>query len=147
MPAIALGIGAIFKLVLNTILVPINPDFFILGGTAGAAVSTTVCHLVACMIDLWVVKKNINLDLKVSRYVTKPLLAVGMMSVAAIFSYQYLSSVVTSKIVTLLSILIAGIVYILSVILLKIFSKDYIYMIPYGKNLYKVLKKLRIYEK
>ena len=135
------------KLILNTILVPMNPDFFILGGVAGAAVSTTACHFVACMIYLWVVKKNISLDLKVSRYIIKPLLAVGMMSVVAIFSYQYLSSLLASKIVTILSMLIAGAVYILSVILLKIFSKEYIFMIPYGKNIYKILEKLRIYEK
>ena len=59
-PAIALGIGVIIKFILNMYLIPINPSDFFLGGTAGAAISTVVCHAVALTIEFKILSKNIN---------------------------------------------------------------------------------------
>lgn len=146
-PAIGLGVGVLVKLILNTILIPINPEIFIFGGTAGAALATTVCHFISFMIDMTVMKKNIKLDIKMSQYIIKPIIATGMMSIIAIFAYNYFVNTFSRKIATLISIIIAVIIYGVSVILLKIFSKENIFMIPYGKKIYKILEKLGIYAK
>ena len=46
-PAFALSFGVIIKIILNLILVSIPPKNCIIGGAAGAAFATTVCHIIA----------------------------------------------------------------------------------------------------
>lgn len=144
-PAIALGVGVIVKLILNNILIPINPEIFILGGTAGAAISTTICHLVAFTIDMYVMSKYIKLDLKISSYIVKPIIATIMMAICAIYINKLLLCIISEKLCTILSLLIAAILYVILVFCLKIFSKDNIFMIPYGQKIYKMLRIVGIY--
>ena len=146
-PAIALGVGVIVKLILNNILIPINPEIFILGGTAGAAVSTTICHLVAFTIDMYVMNKYIKLDLKIGSYIIKPIIATIMMAICAIYIQNVLLCIIPEKLCTILSLLIATILYVILVFCLKIFSKDNIFMIPYGQKIYGMLVNLGIYRK
>lgn len=144
-PAIALAVGVVFKLILNLILVPINPSEFILGGTAGAAFSTTVCHLVSFLIGMTVMKKSIKLKLNLKKYVIKPILATIMMGVCSIFTHNFFICMISEKLSTIIAIIIAILIYIISVIILKIFSKEDMYMIPFGQKIYKILRTVGIY--
>ncbi len=146
-PAIALGVGVIAKLILNIILIPINPDTFIFGGTVGATISTTVCHAIACFIDLKTMKKYVKLDMGMGQYIIKPILATGMMAITSIFSYKYLLNIFSATITSIISIIVAIIIYVISIISLKIFSKNQIFMIPYGEKIYKILETVGIYTK
>jgi len=49
------------------------------------------------------------------------------------------------KIAAIISLLLAVCVYILLIILLKVFTKDEIYIFPGGKMIYKILEKMHIY--
>lgn len=88
-PAIALGIGVIIKLILNLILIPINPNIFILGGAAGAAFATAVCHLVSTVIQFRTLKKEINLKIDWKKLVLKPGIAVIIMSIISYSAYIF----------------------------------------------------------
>ena len=146
-PAISLGIGVIIKLILNSILIPINPENFIFGGTAGAAISTTICHIIACLIDIYVMNKNIKLKINKKDYIIKPIIAAIMMSICSIFIYKSLICMISEKLSTIISLIFAVIIYVILVFLLKIFSKDNIFMIPYGEKIYKILVSIGIYAK
>ena len=146
-PAIALGIGVIVKLILNLALIPISPNDFILGGTAGAAFATVVCHGIAVMIEFCILKRNIALKLDLSKFVIKPILATGLMGIVSYLVYQNLLNITSKKIVTVLAIFVAIITYAIFLIVLKIFSKEEIFMIPFGKKIYNFLKRLRLYGK
>ncbi len=146
-PAMSLAIGVIVKFILNTILIPINPEIFVLGGTAGAAFSTTVCHMIAFSIDLYVMSKYIKLEISKKDYIVKPVIATIMMAVCSIFVYNSLICMISQKLSTIISILIAIVLYIVLIFLLKIFSKENIFMIPYGQRIYKILQSIGIYEK
>ena len=146
-PAMSLAIGVIVKFILNTILIPINPEIFVLGGTAGAAFSTTVCHMIAFSIDLYVMSKNIKLETSKKNYILKPIIATIMMAICSIFVYNSLISMISQKLSTIISILIAVVLYIVLIFSLKIFSKENIFMIPYGQKIYKILQSIGIYEK
>lgn len=145
-PAISLGIGVIIKFILNVILIPINPEKFILGGSAGAAIATTICHMVAFIIDMHIMKKYITLKIDKKNYIIKPIIATFMMAISSLFVYHILLGMISEKLCTIISIIIAVILYVLLVFLLKIFSKDNIFMIPYGQKIYKILKSIGIYE-
>ena len=72
------------KLILNLVLVPI-PEI----GVNGAAIASVACHLIAFMIAITALRKNIKLDLTFSKFVLKPILAVIMMGICSYFIYFY----------------------------------------------------------
>ncbi len=144
-PAIALGIGVIIKFILNMYLIPINPSDFFLGGTAGAAISTVVCHAVALTIEFKILSKNINLKLDKNKFIVKPVIACLIMGTIAYIFNITLFQCLNEKISTMLLILMCVIIYILLLIILRVFSEE-IYMIPYGSKIYNFLKKLRLYD-
>lgn len=139
-PTISLGCGVFAKLVLNLILVPI-PEI----GVNGAAIASVVCHLVAFLIAITSLKRNIKLDLTFSKFVIKPILATAIMGICSYFIYSMLLGIMIAKLATIISILVAIIIYILAIIALKTFSKDEILVLPYGEKMYKILEKSRIY--
>lgn len=145
-PAIALGIGVIIKFILNMYLIPINPSDFFLGGTAGAAISTVVCHAVALTIEFKILSKNINLKLDKNKFIVKPVIACLIMGTIAYIFNITLFQCLNEKISTMLLILMCVIIYILLLIILRVFSEEEIYMMPYGSKIYNFLKKLRLYD-
>ena len=145
-PAIALGIGVIIKFILNMYLIPINPSDFFLGGTAGAAISTVVCHAVALTIEFKILSKNINLKLDKNKFIVKPVIACLIMGTITYIFNITLFQCLNENISTMLLILMCVIIYILLLIILRVFSEEEIYMIPYGSKIYNFLKKLRLYD-
>ncbi len=140
-PAIALTVGVAIKFILNLILVPISTI-----GAAGAAFATVVCHAVAFAIGFTVLKKSMKIELPFSKFVIKPLLATFIMSVCSYAVYSLLGGINAGKMVTIISILVAVIIYALAIIVLKLFTKEELLMIPYGGKLYKLLEKMGIYK-
>ena len=141
-PAIALSVGVIIKLILNLLLVPINPDIFILGGTAGAAFATVVCHMVSVILQFQILKKEIGFKLDFKKFIVKPFIATIVMGAVSYQSYVVLLPKMASEnLVTILALTIAVIVYLIMIVLLKVFSEEEIFMMPYGKKFYKFLKK------
>ncbi len=64
-------------------------------------------------------------------------------SLYKILAYRILAE----KMATIVSLLFAVILYFVSVIALKIFTREELTMIPYGSKLLKILERLGIYEK
>lgn len=144
-PAIALSIGVIVKFIINSVLIPVNPKEFLFGGTSGAAIATTICHMIASIIDIKIMKKYIKLEINKKDYIIKPILACIMMGICSICTYKILLSIISEKLCTIISIFVAIVVYIMSALCLKIFSKSNMYMIPFGQKLYKILQYVGIY--
>jgi len=140
-PVIALLIGVALKFILNLVLVPIPAI-----GAAGAAFATAACHAVAFFIGFSVLKRNMKIDLTFSKFIIKPILATIAMGICSYAIYLLLIGINVGKLATIIAILVAIIIYALAVISLKIFTKEEIFMIPYGQKIYKILEKLEIYK-
>lgn len=56
-------------------------------GVNGAAWGSVACHLVAFTIAISSLRKNIKLDLTVSKFIIKPIIAVAIMGICSYFSY------------------------------------------------------------
>lgn len=145
-PAIALSIGVIVKLIMNLILVPI-PEI----GAKGAAWGSVVCHLISFLIGFSVLKKNMKLELGLNKFVLKPVFATFVMSVCSYSAYVWIinnivnTGITTEKVATILALIIAVMIYAIAVALLKIFTKEEIESLPMGNKIYKVLEKAKIY--
>lgn len=133
--------GVIIKFILNIVLIPI-PSI----GVNGAAIGTIACNLIACIIGFSVLKNNMDIKFKFSKYILKPIFATGIMSVCSYAIYLGINSIFPGKVATILSIGSAVVVYILAVVVLKIFTKEEIYMIPYGQKICRILEKTGIYK-
>lgn len=141
-PATSLGIGMIVKLITNVILLQI-PSI----GVNGAAIGSVLCHMVAFCIAFNVLRKNVKLDLKFSKFVLKPLFATIIMAVCSYFVYFSLNGIIAKKMATIIAIVIAIIIYLLAIVALKVLTKEDIFMIPYGNKVYTILQRLGIYGK
>ena len=130
----------IVKLLLNLILVPI-PGI----GVKGAAWASVACHLIAFTIAIISLTKNIKLNLGFNKFVVKPIFATIIMGICSYFTYLNIYGIIGMKLATIVSILVAAIIYVISVMVLKIFTKEEILMLPTGNKVYKLLEKLKIY--
>ena len=139
-PTISLGIGVFVKFILNIILIPI-PSI----GIYGAAIGSVACHFVAFCIVFTMLRKNIKLNLTFSKFVLKPAIATIIMGICSYFSYVVLKGIIVERLATILAIIIATIIYILSVVALRIFTKDEFKMMPAGDKIVRILEKFKIY--
>ena len=139
-PAVALGIGVIVKLILNLVLLSI-PEL----NVYGAAIASIVCQIIAFIIAFNTLKKYVKLDLPFKKFVIKPIIATGIMIISSYTLFLRLNCIITENRATIISILFAMIIYIILVFELKIYNKDDIYMLPKGKKIYKILEKIKIY--
>lgn len=145
-PAAALTIGVLLKLILNLVLVPIPREVFPLGGVVGAAFATDICHLVAFCIVFTVLSRTVNLKMSFSKMIIKPLIASGMMAVVSYGLFILIKGIIPFKLATIIALIVAVIVYVLSILILKIFNEEDILMLPMGSKIYAILVKFGIYK-
>ena len=67
------------------------------------------------------------------------------MGICSYFTYLLIGSIIPKTMATIISIVVAIVIYLVSVIVLKVLSKEEMMMIPYGGKIVKVLEKLGIY--
>ncbi len=142
-PAVALSVGVLTKMILNLILIP---NTHLLGGAAGAAFATDICHIIAFSIVFTVLRRTVDLKMSFSKMIIKPILAVTMMGIVSYGAYIGLNGIIAPKMATIISIFVAVIVYVLSVLVLKVFNEEDIFMLPYGQKIYAILVKIGIYK-
>ncbi len=140
-PAIALGIGAIIKLIMNIALIS-NPNINILG----AVISSIACQVILFAICMYYLNKEIKLQMNAKDHIFKPIFASAIMGVIVYFVYRLLINITGNAISTVASILVGVIVYIILVLFMKMLTKEDIYMIPFGTKIYNALVKLKIYK-
>lgn len=140
-PAIAILCGCIVKFILNTILIS-NPNI----NVYGAEISSFVCQLIAFIIAFTALKKNLNIKLKFKEHILKPVIATCIMGMSAFCIYNLLVGIIPSSISTIISIIIAVIVYAICIFAMRILNEEDIKMIPFGNKLYPILVKFKIYK-
>ena len=67
------------------------------------------------------------------------------MAICSYFIYQILSGIIAGKLATILAIVFAVVIYGLSIVVLKVFTKQEIKMLPAGDKICMILEKLKIY--
>ncbi len=131
---IAFAIGAIIKLVLNITLIPIIR-------INGAIYATLISHIVSFIICFIALKQNIDIKFEISKFVIKPIVAASIMICFLFIIYNNLSKIISQNLSLIITTIFSSIIYIITVIFLKILSKEEINMLPYGPKTYKRIKK------
>ncbi|MBO7217267.1 MAG: polysaccharide biosynthesis C-terminal domain-containing protein, partial [Clostridia bacterium] len=136
-PAIALGIGAVVKLVLNIALISI-PSLNIYG----AVISTITYQTVVFIIETVVVYKTITIKIDFKQAFLKPALSALVMSGAVWGAYTLLSKFTGNTVSTVLSVFVGVIVYAAALFVFKTFKKEDVLEFPKGEKIAKLLGKV-----
>ena len=140
-PAIAAGLGAITKFILNMILIS-NPKI----GIYGASISSFIYQVIVFVICYRVLNGSVNMYIKFKSHILKPVISVIGMGIIVLIGYNIFNIFLGNTVSTLLSIILGAISYCLFILLTKTLTKEDIMMIPYGTKIYSVLLKLKIYK-
>lgn len=135
-PVINIGIGAVIKLILNLILVSI-PGINIKGAAFGT-LALYVFHFIASYIAI---VKYSGVKINFVSSLLKPFISALACGGAALGVASMLPRFISSgKIVTVLSIAAAGIVYLVVLLLIKGITAEDMKMVPKGDKIAKLLK-------
>ena len=140
-PVIALGIGVIAKIIANVVLMPIEGIY-----ENGAAIGSVLCHLISLIIVYAVLVKTTKLNFSLIKLAIKPIIATIIMSAISYGVYFVIKGLLPIRIVTIITISVAVVVFVICILILRVFSREEIEMLPKGEKVYKVLKKLHFCE-
>lgn len=140
-PAIAAGIGAVIKFILNMILIS-NPNINIYG----ASISSFVYQVIVFIICYRVLNSHVNMHIKFKTHIIKPVISAVGMGIIVYMGYNIIHMFLGNTISTLLAICLGAISYVLLILFTKTLSKEDIMMIPYGTKIYSFLVKFKIYK-
>ena len=138
-PVIALSIGMIFKVIISYTLTGM-PEINIFGSALG----TVSAYLIAVLIELAYIKKNIGIKFSVKEFVIRPLITVITMFISVKLGYGLLVGALGNSLSTVVSIAIGAVVYVVVLILLGGIKKEEIMTMPKGDKIYRLLKKLNL---
>ena len=136
-PVMALSSGIFVKLLLNLTLVKINPNIFMFGGVAGAALATVICHIISMTISFTILKKTVKIKFNTLKFIIKPIIASILMGILGLYIYNQLRSIIMQIIAIILSIIVAVAIYVIALFVFKIFDKEELYMLPFYSKLTK----------
>lgn len=141
LPICNLLIAAVFKFILTYVLCGI--EFFNIDGACYATLAT---YLIYGLLNYYFVKKITKFKTKsIMQTLLKPLFATALMVVATLGSYALLSMLdLNFRIVTLLSVMVAVIVYFLTLLLTKTLKEEDYDSIPGGAKLLRLFKKMHL---
>lgn len=134
--------GIIVKVIATYFLSRI-PNF----GLLGAAFGTLLCYFTIMCFNLFFMFTKTGFIPKARKIFVKPLISGVLCGLFALVSSSLLPSIVSSeKLVTLVSICIAGFVYVVSLILFKGINRYDVMMMPKGEKLCAILDKFNLLE-
>ena len=140
-PAIAAGLGAVIKFVLNVILIS-NPKI----GIFGASISSFIYQIIVFFICYNVMKRCVNMHIKFKTHILKPIISALGMGLVVFLGYKLFNSFFGNIFSTIISIILGAISYCVLILFTKTLTKEDIMMIPYGTKIYGILVRIGIYK-
>lgn len=140
-PVVGLILGVIVKTILNLIIIPI-PGI----GIYGATTSSIICHAISFSVEMYTLKKMTKIKFEFNTFFVKPVLATAIMCMLSYGLYSLLALIISARIATIIALIFAVIIYAITVVCLKILSKQEIYDLPKGEKIYNILLKTGIYK-
>lgn len=136
-PAINALIGSVAKIPVNYVLIAV-PSINIIG----AVISTTVCYLFASLLNFRALVKTTGVKPDYVGMLVKPSIASVFMALVCIFGYKLLYMLIPNNTAaTLIVIVLAILVYFVTMVLIKGFAREDLRMLPMGGRLITLLER------
>lgn len=141
-PVISLFVGAVVKVILTYTLTVI-PSINI----KGAAISTVAAYSIAAIIDMIALVLITKIKFNYKNIFMKPLIASLGMALVAKFSFIFLSGLIGERMSTIVAIVLAGVVYIVLLIITGSITAEDMSLLPKGDKMKKKLAKYNIFDR
>ncbi|MBQ8337961.1 MAG: polysaccharide biosynthesis protein [Oscillospiraceae bacterium] len=129
-------VGGAIKIVTNFVLVSV-PEI----NVKGAPVGTLLCYVFLFFASMYFVCKQTELVPNIKTTFLKPFAAAVVCGAAAFLSHMLLDKLIGGRIATVISIILAALIYAICLLLFRVLTKDDINMLPKGKKFVKILEK------
>lgn len=136
-PVVGAFLGAIMKVILNALLIPI-PSLNVIG----AVLSTTGCYLVASIFNVYMLSKLTHVRFDFNRILWKPCIGSLIMGLAAFGIYKgFYLLLPNNTVCTLTAIVLAIFIYGIVMLLIRGIQEEDLESIPMGRKLIRLCKK------
>ena len=139
-PVVSMLVGGAVKVVANLMLVShasININ--------GAPIGTFLCYLTVMLINLTVIKKETGVKYEITDFILKPVFCAFVMGVGSYFAYNILAKQNLGNTISLILAILAGaLIYGIMLFMVKGIKEEEILLIPKGKKILPILKKLKL---
>ena len=136
LPVYALGVGAVFKIVLNFTLIAL-PGVNIYG----AVIGSIVCYAVAGCMNIWQVVRHTGMRFEFGMLVLRPLCAALTMAATVYLANRLLAPILGATVAMLLCVGLGIAVYTVMLFVGKAVTAEDLRWIPGGKRLGRLLQK------
>lgn len=138
-PLILYSGGLVIKVIVTYAFVSVI-SINIQGATAGSLVAYTIM----CIVALYLLVKYSKVLPNLFSTIVKPLGAAIICAAAAYFSHLSLDNFIGGRIATILSIIVAVIIYVIALLILRTFTASEVKFLPKGEKIVKVLEKYNL---
>lgn len=132
-------IGGVVKVFVNLILVS-RPEINI----NGAPVGTTLCYFTVMTLNILSIKKYAKVKFGISGFIVKPLILGIVTALSAFYSYRILAVFLGNTMGVFASIILAGVCYLITLVVIKALSKDDILLLPKGGVICHIMEKYKL---
>ena len=134
------------KLMLCGAVIKISLNYFLVGtqqiNIKGAPYGSVACYAFIVILSLFILCKNAKVSLNIMSTFVKPFAAAALCGLTAFGVQSLLNMYISSRLSVAVSICAAGLVYIISLFVLKALTKSDIESLPKGEKIAKRLEKL-----
>ena len=135
-PIFAALVGAAAKITAGWFLIA-NPDINIYG----AIIGTTLCYLLAALINCYFLCKHTGTRLDLTGMLVKPIIASAAMAMACFIAYYLVYHTISSSIIATLAAIFAGMmVYGAFMVLIRGIKEEDVHILPGGERLARALR-------
>ncbi len=111
----------------------------------GAPIGSLLCYITIVIFNFYFVAKHIGFIPSFRKVFLKPLFASVLCAGSALGAYKLLEGFIgTGRILTVISVMVAAVVYLFAILLIGAVTKDDFDIIPKGEKIYSLLKKTRL---
>lgn len=110
----------------------------------GASIGSLIAYSIMVVVAMFLLIKNSGVMPNFMSTIIKPLISAIACAAAAYFSYQIMTSLLPLLIATVLSIVIACIVYLIFLFILRTFTANELKFLPKGEKIVTILEKYHI---
>ena len=133
-PVVNMLIGGAAKVIFNYIAIPYL-------GIDGAPIGTFICYLIIAVLNTVQIVRIANIRFKPLDILIKPLIAAGVMGVCGYFLSGILP---TSRVLTVLEILVCGLIYVIMIFAVRAIKREDIMNMPKGEKIAGILEKFKL---
>ncbi|MEG1395910.1 MAG: polysaccharide biosynthesis protein [Oscillospiraceae bacterium] len=135
LPILTTLLGGIIMPSVNYVLVG-NPKI----GIQGAPIGTLCCFATVAILDMFIIHRVLPAPPSFVRALSKPALAAILMGIAAWGSCKLFTALGLGRLAVLGGVAVGGLLYLILVLVLKVFSKEDLALMPKGDKIAKFLR-------